>query len=180
VNQPGAVPRIRPATAEDLAALPALEAEADRLLEAGLGGRALPAQDPQGDLAPGQDHPPGREPLFILVAVLAGGRPPVGFVRVDELDGQAHLEQLSVHPDCAGRGLGRSLMQAALRDATSRGYNSMTLCTFADIPFNAPFYASCGFTELADPGDALAALRAHEARLGLDDLGRRTAMRIRL
>ena len=180
VNQPGAVPRIRPATAEDLAALPALEAEADRLLEAGLGGRALPAQDPQGDLAPGRDHPLGSEPLAILVAILAEGRPPVGFVRVDELDGQAHLEQLSVHPDSAGRGLGRSLVQAALRDATSRGYNFMTLCTFADIPFNAPFYASCGFTELSDPGDALAALRAHEARLGLDDLGRRTTMRIRL
>ena len=184
VNQPGAAPRIRPATAEDLAALPALEAEADRLLEAGLGGRALPAQDPpqdpQGGLAPGQDQPPGSEPLFILVAVLAAGCPPVGFVRVDELDGQAHLEQLSVHPDSAGRGVGRSLVQAALREATSRGYGSMTLCTFADIPFNAPFYASCGFAELEDRGDALAALRAHEARLGLDDLGRRTAMRIRL
>jgi hypothetical protein len=56
----------------------------------------------------------------------------------------------------------------------------MTLCTFADVPFNAPFYASCGFAEYSKPGQALAALRIHEAQLGLDDLGRRIVMRIRL
>ncbi len=56
----------------------------------------------------------------------------------------------------------------------------MTLCTFADVPFNAPFYASCGFEESTRPGQSLAALRIHEAQLGLDDLGRRIVMRIRL
>ena len=160
------MPRIRTATPEDLPALPVLEAAADRLLEAGLGNQALPAPE----LAT-----PG-EPLFILVA----GTPPVGFARVDELGGRAHLEQLSVQPDFGGRGSGRALVEAALDAARGRGYLSMTLCTYADVPFNAPFYASCGFEEFARPGQVLAALRTHEAQLGLDDLGRRIVMRIRL
>ncbi|MDN4643997.1 GNAT family N-acetyltransferase [Arthrobacter sp. PsM3] len=157
-------PRIREAAPEDLAALPAVEAAADRLLEAELGHRVLP------------ELPATGVPLFILVA----GNPPVGFARVDEVGGQPHLEQLSVHPDAAGRGLGRSLVEAAIGAARDRGYQSMTLRTFAGIPFNAPFYASCGFEEPAEPGPALAAVRSHEAELGLDALGRRLAMRIRL
>jgi len=100
--------------------------------------------------------------------------------RVDELGGQAHLEQLSVQPDFARRGIGRSLVEAALDAARGRGYSWMTLCTFAGVPFNAPFYAGCGFEEIARPGPVLAALRLHEAQLGLDDLGPRIAMRIRL
>lgn len=159
------MPRISTATPGDLAALPVLEAAADRLLEAELGHQALPAAELEAGA-----------PLFILVA----GNPPVGFARVDEVGGQAHLEQLSVHPDSAGRGIGRSLLAAAIDRARSAGYNAMTLCTFADIPFNAPFYASCGFEVLPEPGPALAALRTHEANLGLDDLGRRVVMQLRL
>ena len=71
-------------------------------------------------------------------------------------------------------------MEAAIDGARIRGYEFMTLCTFRDVPFNARFYASCGFAELAEPGKALAALRAYEALPGLDDLGRRVVMRLRL
>jgi len=166
VTLPKALPRIRTATPEDLPALPAFEAAADAVLIEELGNRPLPAPQLTAPV----------EPLFILVA----GTPPVGFARVDELGGQAHLEQLSVQPDFGRRGIGRSLVEAALDAARGRGYSWMTLCTFAGVPFNAPFYAGCGFEEIARPGQALAALRIHEAQLGLDDLGPRIAMRIRL
>lgn len=165
------MPRIRTATPDDLPALPELEAAADRLLEAALGHRAL---GHRALPAPGQ--PTAGEPLFVLAA----GNPPVGFARVDEVGGEAHLEQISVHPDSAGRGIGRSLLEAAIDRARTLGFASMTLCTFADVPFNARFYASCGFEELAGPGPALAALRARETQLGLDDLGRRVVMQLRL
>ena len=161
-----ALPRIRAATTEDLPGLPALEAAADRLLEVELGCRPFPAPE-QANLV---------GVLFVLVA----GSPPVGFARVDEVGGQVHLEQLSVHPDFAGRGVGRSLVQGVLAEARRRGYQSMTLCTFAGVPFNAPFYASCGFELVAEPSGALAATREHEAQAGLDELGRRIAMRIKL
>lgn len=124
------MPRIKAATPNDLRGLPALEAAADRLLQTALGCQPLPAAE--------SPTPVG------LVLYLVAGTPPAGFARIDEVDGQAHLEQLSVHPDFAGRGIGRSLVQAALDAARCRGYESMTLCTFADVPFNAPFYASCG------------------------------------
>lgn len=169
-------PRIRPATPEDLAALPALEAAADGLLEAALGHKSLPDPELPAAEFPASEPSTADCPPFFLVA----GTPSVGFARVEEVDGQAHLEQLSVHPDFAGRGLGRSLLAAAIDAARSRGYASITLCTFADVPFNAPFYARCGFEVVTAPSGQLAALRTHEAQLGLDDLGRRVLMRLRL
>jgi GNAT superfamily N-acetyltransferase len=153
---------IRAAGPDDLTGLSRLEEAADVQLQEALGG-VLPPPQPSGD---------GGE-LFILVA----GRPPVGFARVDELDGQAHLEQLSVHPMAGRRGLGRALVEAAANESRLRGFTAMTLCTFADIAFNAPFYASCGFEEFTCPGPGLAALRAYEGELGLDALGRRISMR---
>ena len=146
-----------------MAGLARLEAAADAQLQEALGGVLLPPPQPSGD---------GSE-LFILVA----GRPPVGFARVDGLDGQAHLEQLSVHPIAGRRGLGRALVEAAANESRLRGFTTMTLCTFTDIAFNAPFYVSCGFEEYRCPGPGLAALRVHEVELGLDALGRRICMR---
>jgi hypothetical protein len=56
---------------------------------------------------------------------------------------------------------------------------SVTLTTFRDIAWNAPFYARCGFAELADRdlNPRLAAIRVREAALGLD-VANRCAMRL--
>ncbi|WP_342024327.1 GNAT family N-acetyltransferase [Arthrobacter citreus] len=140
--------------------------------EAGTGAGQDSGADPM-PLPP----PASAAELASALHVLVAGRPPVGFARLEEVDGQAHLEQLSVHPDAAGAGVGRALVEAALTWARTRGYTSMTLCTFAGVPFNAPFYASCGFAEVRNPGGELAALREHERQLGLDALGERVAMR---
>lgn len=161
---------IRPAGLNEFSLLPAIEAESDRAfatLEVPLRRAALPPPSSVGDYA---------QAFHIMVA----GRPPVGFVRLEIVDGQAHLEQLSVCPSVAGRGIGRSLVEAAKAWARESGFAAMTLCTFADVPFNAPFYADCGFVEVTRPGPGLARLREHERKLGLDALGRRIAMRVPL
>jgi GNAT superfamily N-acetyltransferase len=88
--------------------------------------------------------------------VLVAGDPPVGLCRLDALpstDPAAHLEQLSVHPGYGGHGIGRALLRAACTWATDQGYPELTLATYRDVPWNGPFYASEGFTEIG-PVDA--------------------------
>ena len=155
---------IRPAGPDDIALLPALEAAADRAFE-NINRGPLP---PPGELAD----------LTHAHHLLVTGTPPIGFARLETIDGHAHLEQLSVHPTHARQGAGTALLLAACRWAADQGHPTITLCTFADVPWNAPFYARHGFTPIPDteltPG--LRALRLREQELGLDALGERTAM----
>ncbi|WP_287928634.1 GNAT family N-acetyltransferase [Arthrobacter sp.] len=162
---------IRPAALSEFSLLPALEADADQAFA------TLDPPFPFGDFPP-----PGTAASYAgAFHIMVAGRPPVGFARLEIVDGQAHLGQLAVSPEHARRGIGRALVMAAKAWALEVGFHTMTLCTFADVPFNGPFYASCGFVEM--PGGperqlppGLAALRREEVRLGLDALGRRIAM----
>lgn len=124
---------IRQASENDLAALPPLEARSDTLFES-IGIGPLPSPGSVDDL---------RQAQVVLVA----GQPPQGFARVEELAGRAHLEQLSVDLDQMGRGIGRALLRAACEWAGRAGYREMTLATYRDVAWNAPFYASEGFVE---------------------------------
>jgi GNAT superfamily N-acetyltransferase len=90
--------------------------------------------------------------------VLVAGDPPVGLCRVEGIDGTAHLEQLSVHPDHGRRGIGRALLRAGCAWAKAHGYDDITLATYRDVPWNGPFYASEGFVERGPVDDFL---RAH-------------------
>jgi GNAT superfamily N-acetyltransferase len=98
------------------------------------------------------------------------GDAPASFVMTVLLDGCLHVEQLSTAPASARRGLGRALLDHAADRARAGGRPALTLTTFADVPWNGPYYARCGFRVLGDaeitPG--LRAIRAHEAALGLD------------
>ncbi|WP_338747824.1 bifunctional GNAT family N-acetyltransferase/NUDIX hydrolase [Janibacter alittae] len=115
---------------------------------------------------------------FLLVA----GEPPEGFVHVLDLDGHAHLEQLSVRPDRMRAGVGRALVRAALIEAARRGHDELTLCTYVDVAWNAPFYRQLGFREVeeAHAPESVLAIRAQERAAGLDDGGRRVIMRVPL
>ena len=114
----------------------------------------------------------------ILVADVANAGL-AGFIAVEPLDDGAHVQELSVRRANQGRGLGRRLMGEAERWAREQGYPSLTLTTFRDVPWNAPFYASHGFIEV--PPDAmppgLKGARAEETSRGLDRVGHRVAMR---
>ncbi|HUC05435.1 MAG TPA: GNAT family N-acetyltransferase [Acidimicrobiales bacterium] len=122
---------VRLATRDELAGLPEVERAADELFDA-LGMGPFP-------------RPGTPDELAAALAVLVVGRPPAGFARVDRVDGGAHLEQLSVHPAHGRRGYGRALVRGACAWASAAGYRELTLATFRDVAWNAPFYASEGF-----------------------------------
>ncbi|MEV8327902.1 GNAT family N-acetyltransferase [Kitasatospora sp. NPDC056731] len=121
-------------------------------------GIALVAVPDATDLPHGTDLPQQPGP---------GPGPIAGYLLAEPVDGALHIEQVSVHPDHARRGIGRALIEhlAAGTDAPA-----LTLTTFADVPWNAPYYARCGFRPLADheltPG--LREIRRKEAEHGLD------------
>ncbi|MEX0839478.1 MAG: GNAT family N-acetyltransferase [Parvibaculum sp.] len=103
---------------------------------------------------------------------------PVGFILAAPLDIHIHIYELSVHPAHGRQGLGRRLVDAVCDDASARGFKAVTLSTFRDVPWNAPFYASCGF-RILDPAEwtpAFYLAHYHEADMGLP-LERRCFMR---
>lgn len=94
---------------------------------------------------------------------------PAAYLIAGIVDGGVHIEQVSVQPWAARRGIGRMLLEHAAAYAGARGICVLTLTTFAEVPRNAPYYARCGFRVLDDselsPG--MRAVRAHEAAHGL-------------
>ncbi|MDG4860976.1 GNAT family N-acetyltransferase [Streptomyces sp. T-3] len=94
----------------------------------------------------------------------------VGYLIAEPVDTGLHIEQVSVHPDAARRGVGRALIAYAQEYAREAGLDGLTLTTFAGVPWNAPYYERLGFTVLGEaeltPG--LRKIRAHEGELGLD------------
>lgn len=171
-------PMIRPATADDAEFIQLIENMADTMTADALGVHDWPVA---GD---------GRARLesdgIVLMAeavdvadadALAS---PVGFAHLLDADGLAHLEQVSVHPDHGRRGLGRALVEASLTEARDRGYSRVTLRTYAELPWNAPFYASCGFLESLPETSFQRSLVDVESALGLDRHGRRIQMTVEL
>jgi GNAT superfamily N-acetyltransferase len=162
---------VRPAEPRDVARLEDIENAADALLVDFL-------RPDHWDSAPTGDSRM-ESTGFVLVASESTGGDAVGFVHVIEADGHAHLEQLSVLPDHARRGFGRALVEAAKTEASRRGYDRMTLRTYADVPWNAPFYATCGFVETEPESDFHRRMVAEEECLGLGEHGRRIQMTAR-
>ncbi len=103
------------------------------------------------------------------VAVDESGRP-TGYIIVDVVDGNVHVEQVSVAPAHQGAGVGRALVDRARQWAVDTGRMAVTLCTFVDVPWNAPLYRHLGFIPIAeaDLGPELRAVRDAETARGLD------------
>ena len=156
--------RIRPARPADGRALQEIE------LQAGERFRTV-----------GMDNVADDEPASLesLAAYSAAGRAwaatddadvPVGYVLVDVVDGNAHIEQVSVLPERQGQGVGRALIEQVRRWAVASGRPSVTLTTFADVSWNAPLYRHLGFRVLKENelGPELLAVRDSETAHGLD------------
>jgi len=158
--------RIRHARTQELAGLPGVQYAADEIFRAaGIG--PLPASAYIDAL---------RKSLFVLVA----GDPPIAFARAIEVDGQAHLEQMSVIPERMRAGTGARLLEQCIHTARESGYERLTLITFANIAWNAPFYVRHGFRPLLQLTPGLQRLREREKVLKLDAIGARVVLAIDL
>ncbi|WP_105969991.1 GNAT family N-acetyltransferase [Streptomyces geranii] len=185
--------RIRPATPAELPTLRTIERAAGapfRTLSAplrGAGNCATSHDDgaaptPQPRTAPpdmaeiADDEPPTLEVLEHYrqaghAWVAADNQDhPVAYLIAEPVDGALHIEQVSVHPDFAHRRIGEALLAHAADQARAEGLTHLTLTTFTEVPWNAPYYARLGFRTLTDAEltPSLREIRAAEAAHGLD------------
>lgn len=95
---------------------------------------------------------------------------PVGFALAEQADGQAYLSELDVHPEHSRRGLGTRLVAAVVDWARREAFESVLLVTFRHLPWNAPFYESLGFVQMAESelGPDLREFIEEEAQAGIN------------
>ncbi len=155
---------IRLARPDDLPALIDVEREAGELFRE-VGMAAIADDDPGtvAELAVYQSA--GRA----WVSVDDDDRP-VAYLVAVVVDGCAHIEQVSVRPSHARRGLGSALIETLADWARSRGLTALTLTTFETVPWNAPYYERLRFRVVpeAEIGAGLRSIRRAEAARGLD------------
>ena len=134
--------RIRLARVEDAQAFHEVEEDAAGLLrdEPSLAGIPVPpstsAEDYRATIAKGQ----------CLAATVDDVV--VGFAAAGRVGRELHLHELSVARAHQGRRIGATLLNALKIDAANSGLSAITLNTYRDIPWNAPFYAKHGFVEV--------------------------------
>lgn len=161
--------RIRPARRSELPLLQDIERAAGEPFR-GLGMAAVADDDPP--------------PLGLLESYLLAGRSwvaaeslasaaaeqPLGYLIADPVDDAAHIEQVSVAPTAARRGIGRALIEHLAQWARAQELRALTLTTFTDVPWNAPYYRRLGFRTLTEDEltEGLRAIRSLENEHGLD------------
>ncbi|WP_366556612.1 GNAT family N-acetyltransferase [Aquibaculum sediminis] len=163
---------IRPAEHHDAAVLPNVERSSGAIFREWPGLEWIADDDVQSI----QQHHDLIASGVVLVAEMPG-RGVVGFVNGEFAADALHLWQVAVHHDYQRRGIGRRLIEAAKRRARQRGLAALTLTTFRQVPWNAPYYARLGFRVLeADAvNPRLKAILEREAQAGLP-AGHRCAM----
>ncbi len=147
---------VRWARADELPGLVSIELAADRLFE------QVGIVFPPGTTMIEEAADPG--------AVLVEGEPPDGFALIGWVDGGLHLDQFAVRPESMRQGIGGRLVTAVIDHARAAGAPGVTLTTYRDVPWNAPWYARHGFTPMpeAEWGPQLRALVEHERELGIE------------
>lgn len=72
----------------------------------------------------------------------------VGFLNAERFGRSLHIWQMAVLADWQERGVGRKLIDAALRWAAEQQLSMVTLTTFCNVAWNESFYHSCGFRRI--------------------------------
>jgi ribosomal protein S18 acetylase RimI-like enzyme len=90
---------------------------------------------------------------------------PVAYLISAVVDGAAHVEQVSVSGASRGRSIGAALIDHLSTIAARDGRRWVTLTTFRDVRWNAPYYERLGFATIGpgEYGPELAALMEVEA-----------------
>ncbi|HSO64961.1 MAG TPA: GNAT family N-acetyltransferase [Ornithinibacter sp.] len=158
---------IRPAEPHDLPALARIEDAGDALFAQRFGPVDWPPASSGEERA--------AEPGFLLVAVEDVDEV-AGFAHVLDLGGHWHLEQIAVDPTHGRRGIGAALLAGVHEEVARRGGREVTLTTYADVPWNGPWYAAHGYAVLERLPDRLRPFADAEERLGMQRHGRRVAM----
>jgi GNAT superfamily N-acetyltransferase len=105
----------------------------------------------------------------------------IGYLLVGEVDGCAHIDQVTVHRDRQGQGVGRALMDQAALWAKEHASPSITLTTSFEVPWNRPRYEHLRLRVLVDDeiGPELREGHEREAEKGSGPVGR-VAVRLEL
>ncbi|HCL6103318.1 GNAT family N-acetyltransferase [Enterobacter cloacae subsp. cloacae] len=164
---------VRPTRPGDVTALPAIERAAGERF------RDYPelAWLAEGEVISAEQHLGYAERGLSWLA-LANDQP-VGFILAETHVSSLFIVELSVHLDWQGKGIGRRLIACVADQARERGLASLTLTTFRDVPWNAPFYARLGFEMITTLTPELHEKREEETAHGLA-YDARCAMRLPL
>jgi len=133
--------KLRLTTYEDIPALRFIEKQAgERFRDVGL------AKIADHDPLEAEEHALAIEEGLSFVIIK--GEEPVGFLVADWLDEALHIAEINVHPDHGGRRLSEVLINAAKGLCAEKGRKYLSLSTFRDVPWNAPYYDKLGFKEI--------------------------------
>ncbi len=69
----------------------------------------------------------------------------IGFAVTREVDDTIYLQEIDIEPKHGRKGLGYTLVDTIRSWARLSDYSVVSLSTFRDIPWNAPFYSKLGF-----------------------------------
>ena len=111
--------------------------------------------------AQGIDLPPVCDGVAEAIAdahvwVVRDGTRIVGGLILSIEAGEAYLENLAVHPDAGGQGLGRRLVDTAIATACAKGCRVIKLTTHAAIPRNVALYEHLGWRVVRSEGNKVA------------------------
>ncbi|CAB5587636.1 GNAT family N-acetyltransferase [Pseudomonas asiatica] len=137
--------RIRPTLERDIQWLPDVERSAAQAFAA----RPALAWLAQGDVMDCKAHREFVDAGGSWVVEDLDGRI-LGFACARLEDQALHLHEISVRREAQGQGVGRKLLQQVVDAARHTGARELTLTTFADVPWNAPFYAQLGFEVIGE------------------------------
>lgn len=136
---------IRLARREDADTLPAIERSGAELLRGHPGVEGI---DPN-DVMTAAQYRALIAKGHSLVAIAEGGV--VGFLVTEPCGRELHIREMDVARRWQRQGIGAIMIRACGVDAHNAGFAALTLTTFRDVPWNAPFYARLGFSEIAEP-----------------------------